>query len=516
MRTPTLATLALLLAPFAGAQRVHVNTGDLRGVAAKEPGVNVFYGIPYAAPPVGELRWRAPQPPAPWKGVRSAEKPGNSCIQHMNGPRLPWTAEWLATPPMSEDCLYLNIWTPAAKPKEPLPVLVWVHGGGFTQGSGAAQMVNGDHIAARGVVFITINYRLGTFGFFAHPELSAESGHHASGNYGLMDMVAALQWVRANVAAFGGDPSKVTIAGQSSGASAMEFLSVMPSAHGLFRGAIIESGAQLKGPSALPLAEQEKMGVALGVETKAATIAQLRALPADTVFRMAGHLHLKFTPDIDGWVVPSATPAVYAAGKQNDVPTINGIVAEEASSHPDYGKQTPAQVTEQIRSMFKDHADEALKLYPTSTQAEATVSQKQLDHDRRLVSAYLWGAARSVTAKTPLYSYVFTHAIPWPEHPEFGVFHCTEMAYWMRNLDRLPRPWNDADRKLQDEISGYWLNFIKTGSPNGQGLPQWPTLKVSQPVVMELGDRLGPMPLVSPEKYALWLRYFHRTETSEE
>lgn len=502
----------LLLCAIAGAQQraVHTDLGALAGVPSHDPAVTAFLGVPYAAPPVGELRWRLPQRAAAWAGVRKADHFSASCIQHMNGARLPWTAEFMPPPGTSEDCLYLNVWTSNVASAKPMPVVVWVHGGGFTQGSASAAIINGEQIAKQGIVFVSINYRLGILGFFAHPELTAESPHHSSGNYGLMDMVAALEWVQRNIRAFGGDPAKVTIAGQSAGASAMEFLAAMPSAKGLFRGEIIESGAQVKGPTANSAAEQEKLGVTMATVANAPSLKELRALPAERVLALGGKAHTKFVPDIDGYVVPDKVMSVLAAGRQNDVPTMNGLVLEEGSSHPDYGKLSAAQFTQNVRDHFRSNPEDALRLYPADTPEHLAASQKAFDSDRRLVSEYLWALERGKTAKTPVFLYHFTHPIPWPEHPEFGVFHCTEMPYWMGNLKLLDRPYTEADFQLSAMTMAYWVNFIRTQDPNGPGLPAWQAATSEARQVMDLGDHSAMRPLLPPEKLSLWMgAYWH-------
>jgi len=500
-------TLALIPSACAQSPTVHTESGPVQGIAGSDPQITAFLGIPYAAPPVGDLRWRDPQPPAKWTAVRKADQFGAGCMQHIAGARLPWTKEFMAQLPISEDCLYLNVWTPSTTPKKPMAVLFWIHGGGFTEGSASPTIFNGEQLAKQGIVVVSINYRLGIEGYFALPELTAESPHHASGNYGLMDMIAALQWTKKNIRNFGGDPGKVTIDGQSAGASAVEFLTASPLATGLFRGGVIESGAYITGPSANTAAQQEQMGTAFATFAKKPMLKDLRALSETDLRTIESKAHLKFVPDVDGWVLPDTVSAIFAAGKQNDVPTINGMVADEGSSHAGYGLMTPDEFQKQVRASRGSHADDFLKLYPCSTQPECSESQKAYERDRRLVSMYLWGVARAKTAKTPAYTYIFTHPIPWPDHPEFAVFHSTEIPYWMHNLKILDRPFTPVDFQLSDTVSSYWVNFVKTGSPDAKGLPLWPAFDPAKDETMGLGDQPQIRAVTDPERFALWMKY---------
>ncbi|WP_158822678.1 carboxylesterase/lipase family protein [Granulicella sp. S156] len=495
------------LSAFAQNRTVRTESGLVQGIPANDAKISAFLGIPYAAPPLGDLRWREPQSVPAWSGIRKADHFSASCIQHISGERLPWTREFLAQLPISEDCLYLNVWTPEIKTKEPKAVLLWIHGGGFVEGAASPAMYNGEQLARMGIVVVSINYRLGIMGFFAHPELTQESAHHASGNYGLLDIVAALQWTQKNIRAFGGDPARVTIAGQSAGGTAEELLTASPLAKGLFRAAIIESGATLSDPTGGSLAEAEQQGTQFAVSIKKPTLKELRGLSAEDLQTLERNAHLRFGADVDGWFLSEGVPAVFAAGRQNDVVTIDGMVADEGSSSKSYGALTPEEFQKQVRKTYQSLADEFLSLYPSSTQAECTESQKQLERDRRLVSMYLWGVKRAGTSKTSFYTYYFDHALPWPEHPEFGAFHSAEIPYWTRNLKALDRPYTPVDWAISDTLSSYWANFVKTGNPNGKGLPAWPALEPAEPVTMELGDRVAPQPVVSPEKFKLWMEY---------
>jgi len=471
MRRAVLGTWWLLLtvacagrAPSAAVPRadapVRTTLGTLTGTSTPRRGVRAYLGVPFAAPPVGDLRWRAPRPAAAWSGVRAADHFSPACMQAAPAAFGPWTLEFLLRGPVSEDCLYLNVWT-AAAPNERRPVLVYVYGGGFSSGSGDVPVYDGAALAEKGLVVLTINYRVGAFGFLAHPALSAESADHASGNYGLLDQIAALEWVRDNVAAFGGDPRRVTIAGQSAGAMSVFLLTASPRAKGLFHRAIIESG-----PGALasfgvatsrdvarPLADAEREGAAFAEGKGARTAAELRALSASTVLAPPGR-PARFGPVVDGALLRDG----FAPGAGGDVPTIAGMNADEGSFAPSYA-----------------------------------ASDKSPAREAGLAALRAVLAERAATAHAPAFMYYFDRAIPWPERPEFGAFHTAEVPYVFGTLDALPRPWTDVDRRLSATMMGYWVNFAARGDPNGAGLPAWPAFDPRDPKVMELGERVAPL-----------------------
>ena len=480
---------------------VKTEGGLLEGVAMSS-GVRVFKGIPYAAPPVGDLRWKPPQPAAKWNGVRKADKFSDSCMQVLTRSRNPWTKEFMVQNDASEDCLGLNVWTGAKAASEKRPVLVWIHGGAFYEGSGEIITYDGEELAKKGLVVVTINYRLGIFGFYTHPELTKESPHNASGNYGLLDCVAALQWIQKNIAAFGGDPSRVTIAGQSAGAMAVHALTASPLAKGLFHRAIAESGSGV-GRRTKSLATSEQDGVKWA-ETKVAT--SLKDLRAKSAADLLGGA--RFAPVVDGWFLPAEVPAIFAQGKQNDVPTLTGLTADEGSSSPTYGKVNFEEFAKQAQQRFGAQAEAFLKLYPSGDQNQSGLSQKQSARDQGLVSMYLWAAERAKTGKTNAYTYYFARGIPWPEHPEFGAFHTGDVPYFFANLKHLNRPWEAVDRKLSETASDYWVNFAKTGNPNGKGLPPWPAFDTKQAVTMELGEKTGVRAVAEKEKLAFFTDYF--------
>ncbi|HEX5084247.1 MAG TPA: carboxylesterase family protein, partial [Blastocatellia bacterium] len=340
---------------------VRVEGGLLEGVPSSGSSVHVFKGIPYAAPPVGDLRWRPPQPPAKWEGVRKADEFSDSCAQNLARSRNPWTAEFMSQSQAGEDCLCLNVWTAAKTGGERRPVFVWIHGGAFTEGSGEVAVYDGAELAKKGLVVVTINYRLGVFGFLAHPELTKESSRNASGNYGLLDVVAALEWTHKNIAAFGGDPRRVTVAGQSAGAFAVHALMASPLAKGLFHRAIAQSGSGL-GRRNRDLAEAEKDGVKFAESKGAHSIHELRAMSARDLTMGGG---MRFGPVVDGWFLPADVEAIFAQGKQNDATILTGLTADEGSASPAYGKLKADEFKKQVQQRFVDLAETFLKFYPS-------------------------------------------------------------------------------------------------------------------------------------------------------
>ena len=478
-----------------------------------------FRGIPYAAPPVGDLRWAPPRPAKPWEGILKADHFSDSSLQTPEPTNAPWTSEYRGTGRATEDCLYLNVWTSALSPNdaaEPkkaqgLPVLVWIHGGGLVGGSASAPMYSGASLAARGVVFVSINYRVGVLGFLAHPALTNESPHLASGNYGLLDVVSALRWVHQNIASFGGDPGRVTVAGQSSGAGIVIYLTATPLASGLLQRAIIESGPYADSPVTFNLVEAERTGVAFAKAARAANLAELRALSAEDILKAQNAvLHSKpameFRPTIDGWFLPQSVKEIFASGTQNDVPTMGGMVADEFLHTAPYLRVTAQQFVADAEQMYGGRSSEYLQLYPAGTDEEARASTKASIDEHRKVSMNLWAERRQITARTPSYTYYFSRVMPWPEHPEFGAFHASDIPYFLDNLHVLPRPWQAVDNALSATVSSYWINFIRTGDPNGPGLPRWSATKTGEWKTMELGDHIGPIVIARTSAIQFWRR----------
>jgi para-nitrobenzyl esterase len=466
---------------------VRVESGELSPEAFEDPAVLAFKGVPFAAPPVGERRWRPPEPPLPWPGVRAATTFGNSCVQAIRRSLLPWTEEYMFRNGVDEDCLALNVWTPTAAvgaAGSARPVLVYIHGGAFDSGSGEVLLYDGEGLAKKGLVVVTINYRLGVFGFFCHAGLSAESPQHSCGNYGLLDQIAALRWVKRNIAAFGGDPDNVTVAGQSAGASSVHYLTFSPLAKGLFQRAIAQSGPWDRHAQTPERAQAEGRGAELAAKVGSASVAELRALPAGVLFEKYRDSGLQFRPIVDGWVVPDQLAALLARGEGSDVPLLTGITADERSFQKDYGRVTLEHYEQSVRDDYGDAAGSVLAAYPASTDAEASQQSRQLMRDAGLLTLLDWRRARGAQGKAQTFGYLFERAIPWPEHPEYQAFHSGELPYVFDNLGKLNRPWEEADRKLAVVASSYWVNFATRGDPNGPGLPHWPS---NSDLVMRLG-----------------------------
>lgn len=513
-RTLLLGLLAALCMPpgTALSDTLRVQTGLLAGKTGATPDVQVYLGIPFAAPPTGDLRWQPPQPPGVWDGVRPAQEFADSCVQELTRSRPPWTAAFMVQGEADEDCLYLNVWTAASGAADRRPVLVYIHGGGFNEGSGSVATYDGTRLAQKGLVVVTINYRMGVLGFLAHPELTAESPHQASGNYGLLDQVAALQWVQDNIAVFGGDPDRVTVAGQSAGAMSVFLLTASPLAKDLFHRAIIQSGpgglaafgvAATRG-MAPPRAVAEQDGVAFA---EARDLGTLHALRSATVAELTAGTTPRFRPVIDGWFLPEDAAAIFEAGRQNDVPTLNGMNADEGSFSPTYGTITAEAFRQQALERYGEQAEAFLVQYPVETDAEAGQAQKTSMQDFALVALKRIAAERATTAATPTYLYYFDRAIPWPERPEFGAFHTGEVPYVFNTFHQLDRPWEAADHALAESMNGYWLNFAATGNPNGADLPNWPAFDPQTRQHLRLGVPIETQTRPGPGRTAFFETY---------
>lgn len=488
------AMTAIPSAPPAAMTAVRVAQGQLAGAASADGSVAVFKGVPFAAPPIGELRWRAPQPPAPWPGVRKADAFGANCMQTIVDARKPWTYEFMAHGGTSEDCLYLNVWTPAKSAGERRPVLVYIHGGANTEGSGSVPVYDGSGLASKGAVAVTINYRLGAFGFLAHRELTQEAPYHASGNYALLDQIAAVKWVKANIAAFGGDPARITVAGQSAGAFAVRNLLVSPLAAGLFHRAIAESGVSLGG-AARTLADAEGDGVRFARAKNAASIAELRALTAQQIATPpVGGAPIRWGTVVDNYALPSSEADAFAAGKSNDVPVLTGTNRDEGGAVPQPATTADA-FQKQAQQRYADRAPAFLALYPAATDDAAKIAQNASARDVSRVTTSLWAMARAKTAKSPTFTYFWDHTLPGPDAAQFGAFHTSEVPYAMNTLAFSDRPFTAEDRKIADTLSSYWANFAATGDPNGAGLPRWPSVAERPDATMNVGDTFAPIPL---------------------
>lgn len=482
-----LATLATV-ACASISDPVRVEQGLVSGAPGKNPDVRVYRGIPYAAPPVGDLRWKAPQPPAPWTDVRAATDFSSDCWQTPYPPAAAIYQHKMR--PLSEDCLYLNIWTTAKSAKDHLPVMFWIHGGGFTRGAGSGAAYDGEFLARKGVVVVTINYRLGIFGFFAHPALTAESGHHASGNYGLLDQIAALHWVKKSIAAFGGDPDRVTIFGESAGSWAVSELMASPLAKGLFQRAIGESGGSFSPMTSL--ADGEKAGEKLVASTQGTTndvLKALRAVSAQDLLKAGSSEVVRAI--VDGFVLPQNVYEVFAQGKQNDVPLLLGNNANEGTTLVPQGAGIKAAMfTEGAKTRYGALAAQFLKIYPADSDEEAVKSFYSAYRDQAFGwEMRTWARIQTRTGHHPAYLYYFTHVAPGPTGQRLGAFHALEIAYVFGNFP-WPFSWDDSDHKLSDTISSYWVNFAITGNPNGEGLPQWPAYSAQSDQALELGDKI--------------------------
>ncbi len=483
----------------AGGGTVTVDGGSVAGMPAGDGGVWRYAGVPYAAPPVGALRWRPPQRVAPWTGVRGADQLPPGCPQ----PTLPVPAD--AEPffgpgatRLEEDCLYLNVWS-AAGPDERVPVMVWIHGGGLFVGDGSEVAYDGAALARRGVVVVTINYRLGALGFLAHPLLREESAHGASGNYGLLDQIEALRWVQRNIAAFGGDPDRVTIFGESAGSWSVNYLMATPLAAGLFAGAIGQSGGAFS-PQASQAgrnaAEAEGIGFAetlLGAEP-----VSLDALRAAAVADVLAADAAAPRPNVDGWALPASIHDVFAAGRQHDVPVIVGANADEGTAlRARAGGQeatSAAQYRDWARGEYGDLADAYLAAYPAESDAEVAAGRTASYGDGRFVWEMRTWARMMDTVSSPAFLYFFTRVPPAADAASYGAYHTAEIPYVFNNLGGGSRYWfanrnyDDADRQLSEVMASYWVNFAATGNPNGGSVPEWPAYTRTDEAALELGD----------------------------
>jgi para-nitrobenzyl esterase len=495
----------------AHSQSIKVTGGLVSGTPGAGSSIMAYKGIPFAAPPVGNLRWRAPQPIVPWSGVLKADKFSASCIQRIVKEFGPWTYEFMTHNEIGEDCLYLNVWTPTKTPSAKPPVFVYIYGGGFDSGSGAVPVYDGEGLAKKGLVVVTFNYRVGAFGFLAHPELTRESGNRSSGNYGLLDQIAALHWVHENIASFGGDENNVTIAGQSAGSISVHDLTASPLARGLFQRAIAESGGSTVGGAGIStsptrLSAAEATGLKFAESKGAKSLAELRALSWQQIQASeagpGAAQGFRFGPIVDGYVLPAPFMEVIAQGKQSDVATLTGANAGELGGifGPPGTPFTVQMFQDNARKRYGDAAGEFLKLYPAATDEQAAAAQRESTRDQAMVAMYLWAKVRSKTAKTSVYEYLWDHPLPGPDAARYGAFHSSELPYVFNNLGASDRPFTEADKKIADLMSSYWANFAAKGDPNGEGLPKWQAIG-GKPEIMEVGDHTEPIPLAaSPEK----------------
>jgi len=467
---------------------VKTESGVLEGTVNTDHSVRIFKGVPFAAAPVGDLRWKAPQPAVHWDGVRPANKFGSACLQTNVFGDI-----YFRDNQPSEDCLNLNIWIPAKPSGIPLPVFVWFYGGGFVAGANSEPRYDGENLAKKGIIVVEPNYRLGVFGYFSHPELAKESGHNSSGNYGLLDQVVALQWVVKNIAAFGGDPANITIGGESAGSLSVSALMASPLSRMLFQKALGESGACFPSPkkgnrTLKPRAETEQYGVKFAESLGAKSLAEMRAKPANELLQKAAEHDrgFDFWPNVDGYFLPAEVQAIFAQGGQSHIPLLAGWNADEIKASvllaPE--KPTAKSFAEQARARFGDQAGEFLKLYPANTDAEALTSAEALASDDFIVfSTWKWIDMQRKTAKAPVYQYLFEQLRPVKPGAmigplpasEAGARHAGEIEYVFETLKSDEGvPWSEGDFKVSEAMAAYWANFVKTGNPNGPGLSDWP------------------------------------------
>jgi para-nitrobenzyl esterase len=524
----TAAVVLAVAAPAFAGDRVKTANGTVEGVT-EQSGIHVYRGIPFAAPPVGDLRWKPPQPATNWEGVRSAAQFGPRCVQ------APIFGDMIfRSSGMNEDCLYLNVWTPAKSGRERLPVLVYFYGGGFVAGDGSEPRYDGENMARKGIVSLTVNYRLGVFGFLAHPDLTKESPRHASGNYALLDQNAALHWVHENIAAFGGDPKKVTIAGESAGSIAVSAQMASPLSKGLFVGAIGESGASIA-PTLppVPLAQGEEEGTKFAASVGAESLAALRAMSTEQIQGAVAKLPVgRFASTVDGYFLRKPPVEVFTAGEQVKVPLLVGWNSEESNARAILAASdpTPENLATALQKLYGDRATDALKVYASSTPDDVWQVATDLASDRFIAySTWKWAYLHGKTGEKPVYRYLYAHPRPQtnaaatsatsgagaparPAGPR-GAVHAAEIEYAMGNLaSNKVFAWTSDDYKLSEVMHAFFANFVKTGNPNGPGVPQWPAAN-SGPVVqlMRLDVDSHAEPERTRERY-LFLDTLYRTD----
>ena len=482
---------------------VRTHAGAIQGPPPNAAGIRIYKGVAFAMPPVGDRRWRAPAPLEIWEGVRPATEFSADCMQAApaDGHRA------------SEDCLYLNIWTGAKTIAERRPVLVWIHGGGFSAGSGRDPRINGENLAKRGIVVVTLNYRVGALGFLAHPELTQESHSRTSGNYGLLDQLAALAWVQRNIMMFGGDPANVTLGGNSAGALCVNMLVASPLAKNHFRRVIAESGAAVSSFSSAypqPLKASEQAGIEFMKAAGAGSLAALRQIPAVDLLKARGPNRMS----IDGHVIPADPHEWFSSGKQNDVPILTGWNRDDVAGG---GTTTGATAfKQQVTTRYGAHAEAVLKVFPADTDEQAAKSAAALSRDVLFAwQGYTWIRLQERTGKAAAYTYFFTRVPPdTPQQMARGVFHGSESPYALDNLDKFKRPYSEIDRKLSAVMSSYWINYMRSGNPNGNGLPEWPQFSTRTDQVMELGDTISLRPTPFKDEFAALDEVFERMRTS--
>ncbi len=505
---------------------VNTESGRVKGVPGRNVSVMVYKGIPYAAPPVGNLRWKPPVPVTPWDGVRLCDKFGSNAMQAPQAPFMMWSKEFIVDTSLgySEDCLTLNLWTQKDSSSAKKPVVVFIHGGAYTSGGSSCEVYDGESLAGKGVVVVTVNYRLGIFGFFAHPALSAESEHNVSGNYGILDMIAALKWVKNNIAEFGGDPDNITIQGQSAGASAVNVLLLSPLAKGLFHRAVPQSFSQISRKMAV-LSEMEAAGKNSAVTDNNGTpmdrsddrtvmsfgsrsLEEMRAVKAEDLLNVA----YPASPNVDGYVIPSDMLEILKSGKQNDVPVLTGMVEADAmlfGGRSGAGQLTLDKYKKSAQEKYGEFAGAYLKAYPAENNGEAAQKLRESAEDELNVLSCFFAIARALKGTSSTYLYYFTHVMPGPDSKAHGAFHTSDVPYFLNYFSPLRKDyWSKQDYETGGIMSDYLADFIKTGNPNGRNLPEWPVWKDGEMQVMELGDTFAPAAM-KKEKADFWKAYYN-------
>jgi para-nitrobenzyl esterase len=497
----------------AAADRVQTTLGTIEGAAVQDSGVRIFRGIPYAQPPIGELRWKAPQPPKHWSGIRKTDQFGPRCMQQAVFGDMSFRSNG-----MSEDCLYLNVWTPAHTAAERRPVLLYFYGGGFVAGDGSEPRYDGASMARRGIVVVTMSYRLGVFGFLAHPELSREAPYGGSGNYGLLDQVAALRWVHDNIAAFGGDPRRITLGGESAGSVSVSALMASPLSRELIAGAIGESGSILGALPAVSLKDAEATGAKFAAQAGAPSLAALRAQPAEAVLEAAGQFGaFQFQRTIDHYLFPKSPAAIYDAGEQAHVPLLAGSNSQEMTYQAVLGSEphTLAGYRNAVARLYGSDAETVLKAYPATSDGESVLDAAQLLASDRFIafSTWKWMDVATRTGGKPTYYYYYSHKRPPlraqlagaaeglaggvvrdskapPAPPARGAVHSAEIEYALGNLDVNPMySWTPEDYEVSRVIQTYFAHFIESGDPNSAGEPKWPQYASGQRMVLDVVPR---------------------------
>ncbi len=497
-----LLLLAVAAVPSARAadSPLKIDTGKIQGTRAGDD-VRVYKGIPYAAPPVGKRRWQPPERPESWQGVRQCTEFSPVC------PQMPYPEDsiYAAPPqPQSEDCLYLNVWTPAENADARLPVMVWIHGGALTRGSGSRELYDGTRLARRGVVLVTINYRLGPFGFLAHPALSEESSHDSSGNYGILDQIAALEWVQRNIAAFGGDPDRVTIFGESAGSWSVCALVATPLAKGLFHRAIGQSGGCFSPMHELsqerygfPAAEELGQRLTKHLECDSADdpLAAMREKsPEEILAAVDKDASLsRARANVDGWVFPEQIFNIYAEGKQNRVAAIVGSNADEGTAFVSSSLPNSTSLFEALAERkFGDLADRALEVYPVTSDSDVRDALLHSMRDEIFTWEMRTWARMMRKADLPAYLYYFTRVPPRPESDKLGAYHAAEIVYVFDNLHLLPWESDETDAALADAMASAWVRFAASGDPNGGSLPTWKVYDIEAAPHLVFGDQVEP------------------------